>query len=626
MKVMTMISVQIIITVLCIFCISPAGATVPAPPVNQRLGFYDTIFNNLQASDCRVCHDDRATTGPTSNVDRHHMLYGTLLPKGECSVNRNACLSDGDCNAGICSSTGAPCAVDAECPDAGLGETCGEVCIGETVVPTLDANRDGADDTMYGCLNCHRQTTVGGAITFVVERNCLVCHIQMPGEASVHHLTDMAQGRDSALGNPSIGDCTPCHGTLVDDIGDTHTIPTYTPSLVTPKPRGGEALPLNSRGKGAGACDYCHDSGADTVTVYTSSETHHNTGLFQSETGVINENVCLWCHEMSLRDQYVIRTCEGCHGFESLHNIQANSDGDCCVVVGGELAGYGHIGRDTGIPGDSDCWGCHGFSTANAPGLGPVIPSISNADSRVIVAGTDRSITLTGSSFTNSLEAYQWTSNVSLTGTDGVSINHQPSAITESSLTFTVPGTTPAGNYEVRAIKNNEASNPVVITIKPPVVISSLECNRTDGTVTISGSGFSEKPAGTDSYLNVKENATLLNIASWTDTLIQASGAACNGMITVNSLYSSSSSSTCDCEGNFDNDSDIDGSDATAFKKDYGRSGFFNPCMGAGRCNGDFDCDHDVDGRDAGIFKEDFGRNSFNQACLACLVEEWCTY
>jgi len=46
-----------------------------------------------------------------------------------------------------------------------------------------------------------------------------------------------------------------------------------------------------------------------------------------------------------------IRVCEKCHGPESLHNIQADSDGDGLVVVGGELARYGHVGRDAG-PGD----------------------------------------------------------------------------------------------------------------------------------------------------------------------------------------------------------------------------------------------------------------------------------
>jgi hypothetical protein len=39
------------------------------------------------------------------------------------------------------------------------------------------------------------------------------------------------------------------------------------------------------------------------------------------------------------------------------------------VVVGGEDAGYGHVGRDAGV-GDSDCWGCHGFAMPSLPDPG----------------------------------------------------------------------------------------------------------------------------------------------------------------------------------------------------------------------------------------------------------------
>ena len=166
-----------------------ASANIPAPPVNQSIGFDDTIFNNLTEADCRVCHDDPAVTGPTPNVDRHHLLYGTPLLQGACSVNSNACLSDGDCDPGICSRPPAEtCTVDGDCDDAGLGETCGEVCIGETVAPDLDANNNGVEDTVYSCLTCHEQVNNGGIISFLVERNCLACHIQIPGEGSVHHL------------------------------------------------------------------------------------------------------------------------------------------------------------------------------------------------------------------------------------------------------------------------------------------------------------------------------------------------------------------------------------------------------------------------------------------------------
>ena len=75
-----------------------------------------------------------------------------------------------------------------------------------------------------------------------------------------------------------------------------------------------------------------------------------------------------------------------------------------------------------------------------------------------------------------------------------------------------------------------------------------------------------------------------------------------------------------DCDG------DCDGTDASRFKIDFGRSTFNNPCVGDGPCNGDFDCDGDCDGTDAAGFKFDFGRSPFNAPCPACVVDEWCVY
>ena len=46
----------------------------------------------------------------------------------------------------------------------------------------------------------------------------------------------------------------------------------------------------------------------------------------------------------------------------------------------------------------------------------------------------------------------------------------------------------------------------------------------------------------------------------------------------------------------------------------------------ANPCNGDFDCNTDCDGTDAFIIKEDFGRASFNNPCPACVVGDWCVY
>lgn len=44
----------------------------------------------------------------------------------------------------------------------------------------------------------------------------------------------------------------------------------------------------------------------------------------------------------------------------------------------------------------------------------------------------------------------------------------------------------------------------------------------------------------------------------------------------------------------------------------------FSLSVPATPCNGDFNCDADVDGSDAGTFKADFGRSAFNEPCDPC--------
>ncbi len=113
-----------------------------------------------------------------------------------------------------------------------------------SLVPYPDADGNGVPDTTYGCLNCHDES-------FTPVRDCTVCHT-----SSAHHRTPAAAN----------GDCVSCHGDIVDNVNDGHYIPTYQPSEVTPSSSCGDGLPLNSRGKGAGACDYCHDDDGLDIT------------------------------------------------------------------------------------------------------------------------------------------------------------------------------------------------------------------------------------------------------------------------------------------------------------------------------------------------------------------------
>ena len=466
-------TLSLIATAACLTLLfaSAGFANIPAPPVNQTIGFADTTLGGAEA-DCRTCHD----VTPPENVDAHHVLYGQDLAD-------------------------------------------------PTVVPYNDG------DTIYGCIDCHSDA-------FIVTRDCMVCHIELP-----HHTTAAATG----------GDCVSCHGTNVDNIGD-HTPPTYTPSLVTPEPGNKycEDTPLQGCtenddcdtsdciGATPGSCSFCHDAGTDTGTdlvstdddtiVDTNKNLHHNTGL--------DIGNCTWCHQNDSppNDALDIRTCEGCHGYESLHNIQADSNGGG-IVVGGEDYGYGHVGADN--PGDgSDCWGCHGFSFASssAPGAGPITPTISSADPAVIPAGINSAVTLTGSAFTNVAGETEYTSVVVLTAADDSEITLTPDAITEESMTVTIPATTAPGNYDLRAVKDDSASGPVSITINLQAAITNVTCYKCLSSMVITGANFGERPEGSEDYYFVREGDTELNIISWTDTEIQASGASCNGMVTVESF------------------------------------------------------------------------------------------
>jgi len=488
-------------------------ADVPPPPVNQTLGFYDTVFGNLQEADCRVCHGVVA--------DRHHVLYGQPIPPG-------------------------------------------------SIVPNPDADGDGVPDTHYGCLNCHDQAVINGVITFLVERDCLVCHTSTP-----HHDTADAVA----------GDCVSCHGDLVDNMGDGHVIPTYAPSLVTPEPSDGNGLPLNSEGNGAGACNYCHDADSLATPVIEDNHTnHHSTGPVGS---------CNWCHKNGnpgSPDADRIRTCEGCHGFESLHNIQADSNGGG-IVVGGELAGYGHVGRDAG-PGDSDCWGCHGFSTASAPGSGPIIPSLSSADVVSITAGTNTAVTLIGAAFTNIAGVIQYTSDVAVTAADGSSVTLTPESITQDSLTVVIPGSLGTGSYDLRVVKADVESNPVAIDIVPAVEITAIDCS--DGTLTVTGSGFGDAPPeGTEDYLNVEVGGVPVVIVSWTDTEIVADVFSCSGTVTVNALFGSASAEGSGCEvcaADTNNDGTVDLFDLIILINEFLRTDCnTNPCQADCDGNGQVD-------------------------------------
>jgi hypothetical protein len=311
-----------------------------------------------------------------------------------------------------------------------------------------------------------------------------------------------------------------------------------------------------------GNCNYCHDAGTDVasgVEAVDNHDTHHGTGVYKDRYGNTadlggGETMCGWCHKSGSphapggHDADRIRTCENCHGMESLHNIQADSDGSGDIVIGGELAGYGHVGADD--PGSaSDCWGCHGFSmgSASAPGSGVIAPTIDGAD-LAITANTDASVTVSGNAFTN--DAIN-TAYIVLTSASGAKTNIVPDSLSVDSITATI--NVPAGIYSLRVVKGAgydwSSSNPVVLIVKDDtsITITSIKAScgsDCDGTLVIEGSGFGGYVASAGDFLNVMHDGVELTITTWTDTKIEATGAVCNetgevGEITLNGIFGS---------------------------------------------------------------------------------------
>jgi hypothetical protein len=529
----------ILIVLSCMFLFTfKLLANVPAPPANQQLGMPDSTDSYLEASDCRLCHEnpDQFPLEDETISNRHHLLYGTVIPQH----------------------TDAPYGISGE---------------------------------LYECLSCHAVQSNGGVLTFLIERDCIMCHTyDNPSELNVHHQTDLA------LGNlPQGPDCKVCHGSLVNNMEDGHFISEEPPSDTTPKRSGGTGLPLNSEGNGAGACDYCHSTGSgnesrglDTATgisVFSNKQVHHL--IFRGGTGG-SGSYCIWCHDFNLPLEEQIRVCENCHGRDVLHNIQVDSDGNGIINPGVELPGYGHIGNP------EDCWGCHGFSfqtsiTSLPSDLGPVIPHVYAINASVITAGHETVLTVTGSGFTNLAHSIELLSSLRLTATDGLSVELIPNTISEGEMTVTIPGNLTIGNYALRAVKLGKLSNPMVISITPEVVISNVSCN--EGILTITGSGFGDAPPeGAEAYINIEIDDVPVGIISWTDTKVEVSVSNCSGTVTVNALYGSDTYGDSDCEvcyADCNHDGTVDLFDLAILKTEFSRTDCdtTNPCQAD--CNGD---------------------------------------
>jgi hypothetical protein len=443
-------------------------------------------------ADKRACDGVVSIPGQCDWIPTYNPSLVTPWPSGK-NFGRCDETCDVDALSGTCSVAGTPCTEDADCIDP-------ETCVGVTSSCSVGGEDCTADATICG----------GSDTQCVIDANCTiageVCNLDLDGGGG-----GMANARGTEQGN-----CNYCHDSTSTDTCDALT---------------GFCVIATST-----ACEKDADCNGP---ILINHDTHHFTGA----TGLVPLGAsCGLCHPSRTPTHTTadIRGCERCHGFPSLHNIQVDSQPDGDIIPNGEDPYFGHIGSNT------DCNGCHGFTVASAPGTGPVVPFIDSADDLTVTTGADATITLTGVALTNLIdtgsELIELASAVELTASDGSVTSFTPDSVTQTEMVVTLSGLS-AGNYDLRAVKGPNASNPVAVAVTDDVTMTDSSCNRKKGTLTIDGSGFGTKPEGTDNYINVQVDGQTVDITSWSDTQITASVSSCSNKatVTVNALYGSAS-------------------------------------------------------------------------------------
>jgi hypothetical protein len=406
-----------------------------------------------------------------------------------------------------------------------LGESDCRTCH-DTGVP--DAHHLLVPSGEYGCTDCHPTITnpdgSPGGIT--MERACEVCHMEggivdPPLSAnSPHHATADAIARQ----------CSACHGSYVDDFDDGHYIPTYEPSLVTPDTS--FKIFNETSERYWGGCEACHQEDLTAVPFIQSNyENHHD---IQLDTGGACSEAC---HRGA---KYLdIRTCEDCHGVESLHNIQydfANTNG---------TPGYGHVGDNW------DCNGCHAFWDAGtiAPLQGPITPEASGVvSSGDLVEGQTVTLTVIGNNFINGAYGAIFDPQVVISdGTNTEILTLESATDTEIVATWTPQQ---SGMYVLYVVKSDMRSRSYPIGVG--IDMSIISAVKDGDNVIITGTGFGDRPpAEFGDYLGVtilhqnkKKTVELPNdIVSWSDTeiVVNCPDASSRDLATIKALFGSAS-------------------------------------------------------------------------------------
>lgn len=491
--------------------VSSSHSAVPAPPVIQQQGIPDHYFYTMSEPVCRACHNQNPPPGiavdPTFLANRHHLKIGQAIQA-------------------------------------------------KTDIQYPDADNDGIDDTVYTCPNCHELIFDEVTNTFQISdlSNCMLCHVYSV-EGSVHHRSEKTVTLD----------CKACHGGLVNNHPtagsnpDGHYIPTYSPSRLTPwpsgKPSSGNGETPSSAGTYPGNCDYCHNTEDGTagggtpeptqiglLMIDKNEYTHHSAAAGSLEYP--GQPPCMVCHNFTSSPEYAIRTCENCHGVDTLHSISADTNGNGFKILR-EAPGYSHVGAR------SDCWGCHGNNPMmNVNSLTvrqlPRIDALSNSN---ISAGVDALLMIEGSDFigyklnpVTGANNLMVTSIVLLTDDDGNLIELDPMRKGMNSIDVVIPGSIQPGNYRIVVKKEDVESNPMSFVVKPKVEIQSAVC--TGERLIVSGSGFGGYSIADNSGTSVTVSGESGKVISWSGNEIHAQAMGCGSgkSVVVNSVYGSASS------------------------------------------------------------------------------------
>ncbi len=582
-----------------------AWAKLPPPPVNQNLGIPDGAFSTMTAETCLGCHGDPANAPAPVKIgylpDRHHLRVGTPIdpdysaspypnpelthtcftchevdvvddpnsPDGQKKVvnigkeksdpNFRNCMR---CHEQKTNAAGILEATVHHLTDKAQRKQC-HACHGSLINdPTDDHRIPDPDNSENAARHC-------GSVPADGDRNFYDISIITPWPGDYY---DNPSFDWKKLLNTLYADCPDYAKRYYDPevLGGQFNInpPKYKYEVdAAGNIQAVEVPDGEPGGRRTGNCAHCHDAGenpGDAVQpntglakadVGSNKNNHHATGVGRVDRGSVHS--CTLCHgpgfpgggdpdgklNFDSTSLYSIRGCEVCHGVSTLHLIEFDGEGDG-IDPGMEKPFMGHIGNTI------NCNGCHlNFRTGQvyqaSTGLmdgnwefGGAPATVSEISTVGAIAGTATEISIKGTSLQGP------TTRLELVGTDGNIIEVPMEENDNTSAKAILPADVPADNYELYVTRGTGdkalRSLAIAFLVAPQVSIDNVSCSN--GTVTITGSGFGSDYAVGSDALGVTGDGSSCSVDSWSDTQIVANCGAGTGSVTVGGLFGEASS------------------------------------------------------------------------------------